>query len=127
MTAPKDDDAYLWDMLAAAHAVEIFVRGRSVADYLADLMLRSAVERQIEIIGEAARHVSTAFQAAHADIPWRPIQAQRHVLAHDYGEIRHERIWRVATMNIPELIGRLEPLVPPPPDAGDENAGSPSS
>ncbi len=118
MTAPKDNSAYLWDMLTAARAVETFVQGRSVADYLADLMLRSAVERQIEIIGEAARHVSATFQAAHTDIPWRPIQAQRHVLAHDYGEIRHERIWRVATMNIPELIQQLEPLVPSPPDEG---------
>ena len=62
MTAPKDDDAYLWDMLTAARAVETFVRGRTDADYLADLMLRSAVERQIEIIGEAARRVSPAFQ-----------------------------------------------------------------
>lgn len=115
MTAERDDNSYLWDMLTAARAVETFVRGRTDAEYLADLMLRSAVERQIEIIGEAARHVSTAFQAAHSEIPWRPIQAQRHVLAHDYGEIRHERIWRVATVHIPELIRQLEPLVPPPP------------
>jgi uncharacterized protein with HEPN domain len=69
MSAEKDDNAYLWDMLTAAHAVESFVRGRTVADYLDDLMLRSAVERQIEIIGEAARHISAAFQAAHPEIP----------------------------------------------------------
>lgn len=116
MTAQRDDNSYLWDMLAAARAVESFVRGRTVADYLNDLMLRSAVERQVEIIGEAARHVSAAFQATHSEIPWRPIQSQRHVLAHDYGEIRHERIWRVATVHIPELIRQLEPLVPPPPE-----------
>jgi uncharacterized protein with HEPN domain len=75
-------------------------------------MLRSAVERQIEIIGEAARRVSKEFQDAHAEILWRPIQAQRHVLAHDYGEIKHDRIWRVAEKHIPELIALLEPLVP---------------
>lgn len=72
----------------------------------------------------AARAVET-FQAAHADIPWRPIQAQRHVLAHDYGEIKHERVWRVATAHIPELIRQLEPLVPSPPDEGDADAESP--
>ena len=53
MTAERDDNSYLWDMLTAARAVEGFIRGRTDADYLADLMLRSAVERQIEIIGEA--------------------------------------------------------------------------
>jgi uncharacterized protein with HEPN domain len=116
MSLEKDDNAYLWDMLTAAHAIETFVKDRTPADYLADLMLRSAVERQVEIIGEAARHISAAFQAAHPEIPWRPMQAQRHVLAHDYGEIRHERIWYVATIHIPALIQHLEPLLPPPPE-----------
>jgi uncharacterized protein with HEPN domain len=125
MTAERDDNSYLWDMLMAARAVESFVRDRTVADYLDDLMLRSAVERQIEIIGEAARHISAAFQAAHIDIPWRPIQAQRHVLAHDYGEIRYERIWRVATVHIPALIRQLEPLLPSPPDEADKSPPSP--
>ena len=116
MSAEKDDNAYLWDMLTAAHAIETFVKDRTPADYLADLMLRSAVERQVEIIGEAARHISTAFQAAHPEVPWRPMQAQRHVLAHDYGEIRHERIWYVATIHIPALIQQLEPLLPASPE-----------
>jgi uncharacterized protein with HEPN domain len=112
MSVPKDDRVYLWDMLTATRAVVDFTRGRTLADYESDLLLRSAVERQIEIIGEAARRVSKGFQEAHSEIPWRPIQAQRHVLAHDYGEIKHERIWRVAEAHIPQLIGLLEPLLP---------------
>lgn len=112
MSAPKDDLSYLWDMLEAAKAVLAFIQGRTLAEYETDLMLRSAVERQIEIIGEAARRVSKEFQLAHPEILWRPIQAQRHVLAHDYGEIKHDRIWRVAETHIPELIALLEPLVP---------------
>ena len=80
---------------------------------------------QIEILGEASRHVSSELQSAHAQIPWRSIQAQRHVLAHEYGEIKHERIWRVATVHIPELIRQLEPLVPSPPDEGDVSEESP--
>lgn len=88
-------------------------------------MLRSAVERQIEIIGEAARRVSKELPDAHPEILWRPIQAQRHVLAHEYGEIKHDRIWRVATIHIPELIIQLEPLVPTPQAAGPgENPGT---
>jgi len=90
-------------------------RGKSFDDYLSENFCVRAVERQIEIIGEAARHVSHFMQDAHAEIPWRVIAAQRHVLAHDYGEIKHDRIWRVATVHIPELIRQLEPLVPPQP------------
>ena len=119
MSAPKDDRGYLWDMLTAAKAVIDFTQGRTLEQYESDLLLRSAVERQIEIVGEAARKVSKDFQAAHPEIPWRPIQAQRHVLAHDYGEIKHDRIWRVAETHLPELIALLEPLVPSPPPAGE--------
>ncbi len=87
MAAERDDDASLRDTLTAACAVDSFVKGRCFEDYTNDLMLRSAVERQVEIIGEAARRVSMQFQKAHLDIPWRPIQAQRHVLAHEYGAL----------------------------------------
>ncbi len=122
MPADRDDRACLWDMLMAARAVRTFVEDRTLEDYLADLMLRSAVERQLEIIGEAARRVSKPFQDAHPEIPWRPIQAQRHVLAHAYGEIKHERIWRVATVHVPELIKQLAALLPEPPPSSDPEA-----
>lgn len=56
----------------------------------------------------------------HPEIPWRPIQAQRQVLAHDYGEIKHDRSWRVAEMHVPDLIGLLEPLVPDLPAEKEE-------
>lgn len=112
---PKDDRVYLADMLSAAEAVMSFVVGRTLEEYEANLLLRSAVERQIEIIGEAARLVSEAFRSAHPEIQWRGITAQRHVLAHEYGEILDERVWRVATIHVPALIAQLRPLVPPAP------------
>lgn len=115
MPPDNNDASYLWDMLTAAEAAESFVAGRTLAEYEEDLLLRSAVERQIEIIGEAARRVSSAYREQHTEIPWSKIMAQRHVLAHDYGEIRHDRIWAVATVYIPALVEQLRPLVPPPP------------
>jgi len=117
MKSDRTDAGWLWDMLQSARAVEQFIRDKSLPEYETDLMLRSAVERPIVIIGEAARHVSQAFQDAHTEIPWRPIMAQRHVLAHDYGEFKHELVWRVATVHVPELTRLLEPLVPNPPEA----------
>ena len=117
MSLEKDDNAYLWDMLTAAHAIETFVKDRTPADYLADLMLRSAVERQVEIIGEAAVHISAAFQAAHPEIPWRPMQAHAPRFC--------PRLWRDPARSASgtwprstfrRLIQHLEPLLPPPPE-----------
>jgi len=110
------DIAYLWDMLDAAKAVQEFIFGCRIHRYLSDRMLRSAIERQVEIIGEAARKVSQIFKDAHPEIPWRRIIVQRHVLAHEYGEIKHELLWKVATIHVPELINKLEKLIPPLPE-----------
>jgi uncharacterized protein with HEPN domain len=82
---PSRDAAWLLDMLAAARAFVDFVNGRTFQEYEQDLFFRSAVERQIEIIGEAARGISDAFKTTHPQIPWRPIMAQRHRLDHRIG------------------------------------------
>jgi uncharacterized protein with HEPN domain len=115
MLPEEADTAHLWDMLDAAKAVRQFVGGRSFDDYTRDSMLRAAVERKIEIIGEAARRISQRTQATHPEVPWRKIMAQRHVLAHEYGEIEDSIIWRVATVHIPELVEMLERFAPPAP------------
>lgn len=115
MPHEREDASSLWDMLEAARKVRLFVAGKTFRDYSADEMLQAAVERKLEIIGEAARAVSEPFQKDHPEIPWRGIVSQRHFLAHEYGEVRQEKLWRVATARIPELIEQLEKLVPPAP------------
>lgn len=115
MQPDLQDAAYLWDMLEASREVVAYTTGLAAEDYLRDRMRQRAVERAIEIIGEAARRVSEKFKRDHAEIPWQQITAQRNVLAHEYGEIVQERIWHVAVIYIPELIGHLEPLIPPLP------------
>lgn len=60
-------------MLPFAKLVVSFAAGKSLAEHRASALLRSAVERQLEITGEAARRVSPAFQAVHPELPWRLI------------------------------------------------------
>ena len=113
------DAANLRDMLKAARQASSYVAGQRLADLESKGMLRDAVERQLEIIGEAARRVSVQFREAHPQIPWSRIIAQRNVIAHEYGDIKVEWIWRVATERMPELIAQLEPLIPPTPKDED--------
>ena len=117
MPLDQSDAGYLWDMLEAARGVVESVKNLTLEQYQADENLRLASERRIEIIGEAAGRVSQGVQQAHPEIPWRRIIAQRHVLAHEYGDIDDELIWTVAATHIPQLIDVLEKLIPhPPPD-----------
>jgi uncharacterized protein with HEPN domain len=105
------DQACLWDMLDAASAIVEFTSGVSMDAYLSNRLLQAAVERKVEIIGEAARQVSEKTRRAHPGIPWRRIVAQRNVLAHQYGEIRQDLMWRLATGEVPKLLADLRRLL----------------
>ena len=111
MQPDQRDAAYLWDMLDAAQMVEHLSSGMDFAQYSNDRRTQLAVERSLEIIGEAAGKVSASFQNSHPEIPWRQIIGQRNVLIHEYGEIKQERIWKVVRENIPQLIELLKPFV----------------
>ena len=115
MRPDERDAAYLWDMLDSSKTLHSFVTGVTFYSYTQDKKLQLAVERALEIIGEAARRVSESYRQEHREIPWPSIIAQRNVLAHEYGEIKQELIWKVATIRIPELISLLERLIPVPP------------
>jgi uncharacterized protein with HEPN domain len=111
MQPVKRDIAYLWDMREAANLILDFTRGETLHSFTADPKLRSAVERQLEIIGEAARRVSTEFQNAHPDIPWRNIIGLRNLLIHEYGEVKVDRVWMIVSDNIGDLVNRLDALI----------------
>lgn len=100
-------------MAEAAREVHAMVDRTEVDEFLADRILLRATERCIEIIGESAHRVSADFQARHPEIPWRIIIGQRNILAHEYGQIDHELLYRTAIEDIPILIQQLEGLLPP--------------
>ncbi len=114
MRPEEKDAAYLWDIVAAAREVQEFIKGISYDGYLKDRKCQRAVERNLEIIGEAARKISQSFQEMHPDIPWRMMVGQRNVLAHEYGEVKQDRLWRVASTLLPDLLGKLQLLLPDP-------------
>jgi len=99
-------------MLDAARSATEFTRDKSLANFLGDRMLRFAVERAVEIIGEAANRVSQTFQQAHPEVPWRKIVGQRNVLAHEYGDVDPSMMWDLVRLHLPDLIQQLEGLIP---------------
>ena len=104
--------AYLWDMREEARQIAAFIKGIPYVKFVKNNMIRYAVERSLMIIGEAANYVSDDFQESHPEIAWRQIIGQRNVLAHEYGEIKVDRIWSAATVSVPLLLKELEKLLP---------------
>lgn len=113
---PHDAEKYLYDIREAAKLVRDFTVGRTVDDYLQDVLLRSAVERQLGIVGEAMillRRV--APDVADKISEHRSIIGFRHILVHGYDALNHELVWEVVTSNIPILIEETEALLGPAP------------
>jgi uncharacterized protein with HEPN domain len=119
MPLSKRDPANLFDMLEASEKVQYFLKNKTFEDFLKDDMLQAAVERNIGIIGEAARRISEELKQEHPEIPWRKIIAQRNVLIHEYDDIDYKEIWVVATFHLSRLIDQIRPLIPPLPPEVD--------
>jgi uncharacterized protein with HEPN domain len=105
------DRDWLADILIAARKVQRFVAGVGRTEFEADDMRESAVARQLEIVGEAAKNVSPEFRAAHPEIPWKAMAGMRDVLIHAYRTVDRDAVWSAVTVSVPALIDALEPLI----------------
>ena len=83
---------------------------------LESVFMQSAVERQLGILGEAARRVSSDFQQFHPEIDWRNAINLRNILVHRYDQVRPEVIWNIVTSVLPSLLLQVEALLPTLPD-----------
>lgn len=110
---PRDDSAYLLDMLLSARDALSFTEGMSFDDFVLDRRTQLSVLKSVEIVGEAAAQVSEEVRQANPDIPWREIVGMRNRLVHGYLDIDFPLVWDTVRQDIPDLIDRLEPLVPP--------------
>lgn len=118
---PRDARAYLWDARQAIAHLRSFIAGKTWDDYADDLLLRSGVERQFEIIGEALNSLSKTAPKAAARIEDLPrIVAFRNILIHGYATVDDRLVWQVVTTRLDALDAVLVALVDestPPPTA----------
>lgn len=97
-------------MLEAARNITLFLQGKTVADFASNLLLQSGVERQFEILGEAASHVSADTQRLWPNINWQGTKDFRNLIAHEYFRVDLGRLWEVSQHTLPGLLLVLEDL-----------------
>jgi uncharacterized protein with HEPN domain len=97
-------------MLEAAEQVQRFARGGR-SRYNEDAMMRSAIERQLEIMGEAARRLSQTYREEHPEVPWRQVIGMRNVLIHGYDDLDEELVWNAIGITLNETIPALRRLL----------------
>lgn len=108
----RDPRIFLWDAQNAANAIVAMAAGKSFADFDQDIMLRSAIERQFEIVGEALGRLARLDSALATRIPdLRHIVAFRNILIHGYATIDRARVWRTVQQDLPTLRDVLVDLL----------------
>lgn len=110
---PASDAVRLRHILDAAREAVAFAKGRSRPDLDADHMLTLALVRLLEIVGEAARGISTGFSEAHPDVPWRKMAGMRDRLIHGYFDVNLDVVWKTVGEDLPPLLAQLEKIAAP--------------
>jgi uncharacterized protein with HEPN domain len=109
---PPDPRKYVWDALRASDRIARFVEDRQLADYRADDLVRSAVERQFEIIGEALNQLSRADPALASRVPDLPrLVAFHNILIHGYATVDDALVWDAAVTKLPLLRSTLAEIL----------------
>jgi len=105
------DSERLEHIIGAIDNIFEFVEGITFDDYRSNKMLRFAVIKNLEIVGEASYMLSNELKAQHTEIEWKDIIALRHVLVHGYYKIRDERVWIMISDNLPQLKEQINQII----------------
>lgn len=109
---PLKPQLYLADILRAGQALNEFTIGKTFEDYQASLLLRFAVERQLEIVGEALNQLLIHAPEFENRFKYRrQIKGFRNVLAHEYMAIDNALVWGILEVHLPELLSEAQVLM----------------
>lgn len=115
MNSKKSRDAdYLEHIADRIGKIERATSGVDLAAFLQSDDLQAAIERYIEVIGEAAGNLSQETRSLAPDVPWSQVIGARNVIVHGYAQIEPDRIWGIVKDHIPSLrvaVIRLRQLV----------------
>lgn len=106
----REPELTLRQIVEFADEVAALVTTRTREGLETNREFRRALERCVELIGEAATRLPEDWRVRHPEIPWRQIIAMRNVMIHGYDEVAHDVLWDVATKDIPDLRRAISAL-----------------
>lgn len=104
------DKARLQHIIESVAEIQSAIAGETEVGFIKNHILRIAVVKWIEIIGEAANHISAETKNA-VNVEWSEIIGLRHIVVHEYFGINYDAIWNIAVNDIPVLAQKIEKLI----------------
>lgn len=109
--SPREWHFRIDDMLQALAGIAEDIDGLDYQDFISDRKTRNSVVRELEIVGEAARHVPPDIEALYPQIPWRLMRDMRNVIAHEYFGVDWQIVWETAVNDLPVLVPVLQQIL----------------
>ena len=103
----RDETVYLQHILDAIARIEEYLYGVDEEMFSQRNLTQDGVIRQLEIIGEAVRHVSEEIRGKYSEIPWEDIAGMRDKLIHDYFGVDIDKVWLTASEDIPTFKANM--------------------
>jgi len=104
---PQEHERML-HIIQAIDKILNYTKGVDFEQFRNHEMMKDAVMKNFEIVGEAAYHVSNETKKKYNEIAWIPIQALRHILVHDYYEVNPERLWNIKESYLEDLKKEMQ-------------------
>jgi uncharacterized protein with HEPN domain len=105
------DRAFIEHILDSITAIETFIQGVNKEKFLKERMIRGAVVREIEVMGEAAKNISRETRKKYPDIPWKKMTGMRDKLIHHYFGLDFNVIWDTIREEIPKLKKQMMDII----------------
>ena len=104
----RDTSLFIEDILESIKNIESFTKEITEKELSKNIEKQSAIIRQIEIIGEAAKNIPLSIRKKYPDIPWKDIVGMRDVISHGYFKVDLFIVWKVIKEDLPDLKEKIE-------------------
>ena len=111
MKSSIGDKQRLLHIVESINEIEKYIEGKNFDEFLENSMMRFASVKQIEIIGEAANHISEEVRNKFSEIQWRQITGLRHILVHEYFGVDNRLVWQIIVDDIPVLKSKIKEVL----------------
>jgi len=98
-------------MLEAIEKIERYIVGLTFEGFEYNEMVVDAVVRNLEIIGEAARHIPEELRQRYTGVDWRRVVGFRNIIIHEYFDVDLEIVWAIATTQLGDLKAILQAML----------------
>ncbi|MEK6728050.1 MAG: DUF86 domain-containing protein [Candidatus Omnitrophota bacterium] len=107
----RGDIEFLSDIKEAIKRIDEYTKEIDCGKFLKDKKTQDAVVRNLQIIGEAAKNITSDFKKKYTDIEWKKLAGLRDKITHYYFGINWDIVWDVAKNKLPALFGKVKDIL----------------